>query len=77
MGEQTLGQRRVRLDFNPSDDPVVYELKRTQADFIDDCERHKNEATDPEEKRLWALAQTAAEEAAMWAVKAATYEGSE
>jgi hypothetical protein len=27
---------------------------------------------DPEENRLWALAMTAYEEAAMWAVKAAT-----
>ena len=72
---QTFGQRRVRVDFNPSGDLQVRGFKEEQADFIDDCERSKNEAPDPEAKRLWALAQTAAEEAAMWATKAATYEG--
>jgi hypothetical protein len=75
MSEGTLGQRRVRVDFNPSGDPFVLSLNLAQADNIDVYERYKNAANDPEEKRLWALAQTAAEEAAMWAVKAATYEG--
>ena len=75
MSEQTLGQRRVRVDFSPSEKALVRYVKLAQADNIDVYERYKNEATDPEEKRLWALAQTAAEEAAMWAVKAATYEG--
>jgi hypothetical protein len=74
--EQTFGQKRVRLAFNPSDNAFVGYVKSAQADNIDVYERAKNDATDPEAKRLWALAQTAAEEAAMWAVKAATYPGS-
>ena len=76
--EQTLGQRRVRLGFNPSGNPFVRMLKLSQADNIDVYESQRQIAkADPERARLWALAQTAAEEAAMWAVKAATYEGSE
>lgn len=63
----TLGESRVRLDFNPSQEGVVYDIKRHTAAIIDLCEKLK--AKDP---RLAALAQTAYEEAAMWAVKAAT-----
>lgn len=65
--EQTLGEGRVRLDFNPSQEGVVFDLKRHTAALIDLCEKLK--AKDP---RLASLAQTAYEEAAMWAVKAAT-----
>jgi hypothetical protein len=45
----------------------VTKIKRYTADLIDLCEDLKN--LDP---RLASLAQTAYEEAAMWAVKAAT-----
>jgi hypothetical protein len=57
----------VREDFNPSKDDTVTKLKRYTADLIDMCEDLKH--LDP---RLTALAQTSYEEAAMWAVKAAT-----
>lgn len=63
----TLGEQRVRLDFNPSQEGVVVDIKRHTASLIDLCEKLK--AKDP---RLASLAQTAYEEAAMWAVKAAT-----
>ena len=63
----SLGAARVREDFNPSGDNMVNKIKRYTADLIDLCEDLK--AFDP---RLAALAQTAYEEAAMWAVKAAT-----
>jgi hypothetical protein len=46
---------------------TVYEIKRKSAELIDMCEPLKSR--DP---RCAALAQTAYEEAAMWAVKAAT-----
>ena len=70
MSEQTsgsIGAFRVRETFNPSGDDIVTKLKRYTADLIDLCEELKH--LDP---RLAALAQTAYEEAAMWAVKAAT-----
>lgn len=63
----TIGEVRVRLDFNPSQEGVVYDIKRHTAALIDLCEKLK--AKDP---RLASLAQTSYEEAAMWAVKAAT-----
>jgi hypothetical protein len=65
--DQTLGQKRVRASFNPSADNNVDSIKQMAADAIDWCEHLK--AKDP---RLAALAQTAFEEAAMWAVKLAT-----
>lgn len=63
----SLGANRVRESFNPSKDSMVDKIKRYTADLIDLCEDLK--LKDP---RLAALAQTAYEEAAMWAVKAAT-----
>ena len=63
----SVGANRVRESFNPSKDNLVDKIKRYTADLIDLCEDLKH--LDP---RLAALAQTAYEEAAMWAVKAAT-----
>jgi hypothetical protein len=69
MPAGSIGAMRVREDFNPSKDDMVTKLKRYTADLIDLCEDLKR--LDP---RLASLAQTAYEEAAMWAVKAATAE---
>ena len=63
------GAARVRESFNPRQDNKVDKIKRWSADCIDFCEEHKH--LDP---RLAALAQTAFEEAAMWAVKLVTTE---
>jgi hypothetical protein len=63
----SIGAERVRESFNPSKTDTVDKLKRYTADLIDLCEDLKH--LDP---RLASLAQTAYEEAAMWAVKAAT-----
>jgi len=63
----SLGAARVRENFNPGGTSMVDKIKRYTADLIDLCEDLKR--LDP---RLAALAQTAYEEAAMWAVKAAT-----
>lgn len=70
MTERTLGERRVRLDFNPSQEGVVYDIKRHTAAIIDLVD--KIPATDGEVGRLKSLAMTHYEDAAMWAVKAAT-----
>jgi hypothetical protein len=72
MTAQTLGNQRVRRSFNPSGAGPVDELKDLAAQFIDLCAHLQNPNADDEEKRLWSLAMTHAEDAAMWAVKAAT-----
>jgi len=61
------GEKAVRYTFNPSGNDDVQRIKTETAALIDFCEGLKGK--DP---RLAALAQTAYEEAAMWAVKAAT-----
>jgi hypothetical protein len=63
----SIGEDRVRVSFNPSKDNAVDEIKQKTAELIDICESLKQS-----DGRLAALAQTAYEEAAMWAVKLAT-----
>ena len=63
----TIGEQRVRTAFNPSENNTIFKLKQKSAELINLCEELKRK--DP---RLASLAQTAYEEAAMWAVKAAT-----
>jgi hypothetical protein len=73
MAEQTFGEKRVRVSFNPSKDSLVDELKAKTAELIDLCEAMRSPGVPSNEKaRLISLAQTAYEEAAMWVVKAAT-----
>lgn len=71
----TLGEQRVRVSFNPSSDNKVDQIKAKSAELIDICQELKMSdqgGAPSEQARLAALAQTAYEEAAMWAVKAAT-----
>ena len=63
----SIGEDRVRTKFNPSADSMVDKIKQQSAALIDLCETLK-----PKDARLAALAQTHYEDAAMWAVKAAT-----
>lgn len=63
----SVGEDRVRVRFNPSDNSVVAQIKQKSAELIDLCETLK-----PKDARLASLAQTHYEDAAMWAVKAAT-----
>jgi acetolactate synthase small subunit len=72
MGEQTLGEKRVRITFNPNQDPIVEQIKKQSAALIDLVSTLKTDGTSGETIRLVSLAQTSIEEAAMWAVKAAT-----
>ena len=67
MQEQTIGELRVRIKFNPSADSVVDQIKQKTAELINLCEELK-----AKDGRLASLAQTEYEAAAMWAVKAAT-----
>lgn len=68
----TKGEHRVGIDFNPSGDDLVGQIKRGAADLIDLIDRISDVPAGVEAIRLKALAQTAIEEGAMWAVKAAT-----
>lgn len=65
--ELTLGEKRVRANFNVAGSALVDEIKKKSAELINLCEPLKEK-----DGRLASLAQTAYEEAAMWAVKAAT-----
>lgn len=65
--EKTIGEDRVRTTFNPAAADTVDTIKMKTAELINLCEELKSK--DP---RLASLAQTSYEEAAMWAVKAAT-----
>ena len=63
----TIDESRVRINFNVSASDVVSQIKQKSAELIDLCETLK-----AKDGRLASLAQTSYEEAAMWAVKAAT-----
>jgi hypothetical protein len=63
----TIGEQRVRVAFNPAASGVVDEIKQTTAKLINLCETLKEI-----DGRCAAIAQTHYEDAAMWAVKAAT-----
>ena len=64
----TEGQQRVRISFNPGANKDVENIKAMAAKLIDTiyCEG--------KDSRLTALAMTAFEEGAMWAVKSVTAE---
>lgn len=63
----SVGEQRVRTQFNPSSNGTVDNIKQKTAELINLCEELKSK-----DGRLASLAQTSFEEAAMWAVKAAT-----
>ncbi len=77
----TKGEYRVGINFNPSNDDAVGKIKRAAADLIDLIENeipmkgvgsHAEGIQQSEVQRLKSLAQSAIEDGAMWAVKAAT-----
>ena len=74
---KTLGEKRVRTDFNTTKSSLVDVLKEKSAELINIINRSSeneewDEKTRGEWKRLKSLAMTSVEEASMWAVKAAT-----
>jgi hypothetical protein len=64
---KTLGELRVRTEFNPAANGDVDLIKQKTAELINLVDNLKTA-----DRRLVSLAQTSFEEAAMWAVKAAT-----
>lgn len=81
---KTLGEKRVRTDFNITSSGEIDKIKQSTAELINYLEAIRNDEVSKtydkspeqmqelsgEKLRLIALAQTAYEEAAMWAVKA-------
>lgn len=76
--ELTFGGKAVGLSFNPSGNTEVQYIKEQGANFIDSFCGPNGELldfkTNPEAAAMRKLAQRAAQEAQMWAVKAATWE---
>lgn len=70
---KTLGEARVRTDFNISGSSSVDEIKQKSAELINLVDNLPSPPNPSEVGRLKSLAMTAYEEAAMWAVKAATF----
>lgn len=68
--EKTLGESRVRVEFNPSAESAVDIIKNKTAELINIVNACPSQ--EAETKRLMSLAMTTYEEAAMWAVKAVT-----
>jgi len=69
---QTLGQRRVKAEFNPAKNDLVDQIKNKSAELIDTLESMRNLPITGtgEKQRLISIAQTEIETACMYAVKA-------
>lgn len=74
--EQTIGQKRVRCNFNPSKDNAIDEIKAKSAELIDFIYTLPpvDEDNFKEHLDLRDLACREIESACMWAVKLATLE---
>ncbi len=71
----TLGQKRVKAEFNPAKNDLVDQIKNKSAELIDLVEQLRVAGSEAqkvhgEKHRLISLAQTEFESGAMWAVKA-------
>lgn len=70
----TFGEKAVGLDFNPSGDSTVGIIKKLFADAIDFMnEKQLTPGATEQQKRMYSVAITDAQNAQMWAVKAATW----
>lgn len=67
LPEKTIGEKRVRTEFNVSKNELVDQIKQRTAELINLCEKLKEK-----DVRLADVAQTEYEGACHWAVKAAT-----
>ena len=67
--EQTLGQKRVKAEFNPDKNETVDQIKNKAAELIDLFEQNRTEGCTAEKHRLISKAQTDIETAAMYGVK--------
>jgi hypothetical protein len=70
----TLGEQRIRTKFNPSSEDIVQKIKDKSAQLIDLVAeiKYEGDINQSERARFVDLSHTSYEQAAMWAVKAAT-----
>ncbi len=68
MSQQTLGQKRVKAEFNPDKNGRVDQIKNLSAQLIDLLDEGR-EGGSPERQRQISIAQTEIETAAMYGVK--------
>lgn len=66
---ETLGQKRVKAEFNPAKSDIVSQIKDKSAELIDLIETMREGGTG-EKQRVISVAQTEIETACMYAVKA-------
>lgn len=66
---KTLGEERVGVDFNPSNNEAVHRLKEKAADLINDINALIEPRERSEKTRCMNVAMNKIEEGAMWAVK--------
>lgn len=71
--ELTFGQKAVGLNFNPSGDDAVGQVKQSYANIIDQLDFLRKTTESGEVKRLCSVGITEAQGAQMWAVKAITW----
>jgi hypothetical protein len=79
MSTQTIkdlsfGEKAVGLNFNPSANDEVGQIKKKFADIIDNLDNLRGGATSYEIKRMYSIAITEVQTAQMWAVKAITWQ---
>jgi hypothetical protein len=67
---QTLGQQRVKAEFNPAKNETVDQIKNKSAELIDLLDSMRNPEVTAEKMRLISIAQTEIETGCMYAVKA-------
>jgi hypothetical protein len=71
--ELTFGEKAVGINFNPSNDVPVQQIKERAAALIDTMNDYRNATEDGEVKRMLSVAITETQTAQMWAVKAVTW----
>lgn len=72
--ELTFGEKACGVDFNPSSDMMVHNLKSKYAEIVDilnDIRKHNGHM--PEVQRMASIAITETQTAQMWAVKTVTW----
>ena len=71
--EFTFGEKACGVSFNPGGNLSVALVKQEFANLVDNLNLRRQEATEPEVKRMLSIAITEAQTAQMWAVKAITW----
>lgn len=72
--ELTFGEKAVGITFNPGGNELVNQIKTNFAATIDHLNLCREQADNPEKKRMYSVAITELQTSQMWAVKAATWQ---